>query len=72
MERKVISWGLSPQERGKDMYTHEEYLDELRHGNLDNLYQEGCLSIEDVRLAYRRGWITEDTALSWAEVLLNC
>lgn len=54
------------------MYTKDEVLDELRLGNLDNLYQEGCLSIEDVRLAYRRGWITEETALSWAEVLLNC
>ena len=53
------------------MYTQDEVLDELRRGNLDNLYQEGCLSIEDVRLAYRRGWITKETAISWAEVLLK-
>lgn len=39
---------------------------------LDTLYQEGLLTIGDLRYAVDQKWISIEDANMWAEVLLDC
>ena len=39
---------------------------------LDTLYQEGLLTIADLRYAVDQKWLSVEDANMWAEVLLDC